>query len=719
MKKLVLLSLAALLASTAPASAAEIVEAAGVPASGLQLPVSGLLAAQPTLRAQVISQLQLVAAPAPSLSAAAPAAALGVPALPAAAVSAAAAPTAAALPAAAEPAQAPSAAAISPEAAEIARGLLASPDLVSRHSDELSRVLGPEAVRILSGPHGDGARALLSAGPSIDPANTAQVSRIASLFDGMARGASDDGVAPVSGAASRGEAALPRSWRLSPSQQIHRSKPGEEAEALDMLANALKTMDLPPYKEKYVDEAVDAPLVAWAGLPSIWKLAIFREGGRQDPGNVQYVLDPSWFIQVPQANGTNRIYVTKGVYFEKDGKTAVVVTYKHPRRTNYFGNLLTLGAFDTDSGVPLEKNLDTPMSSSVRLEKITNDKLWTRLLLSAENARVPATRAFLLPDHPFLKRGAIPTSTRVKAGPIPASDADVRAAVVDFLASFKGPEVVVKPSGPRFHSGEGVRFFPRDQVDAIAAYVRALSHHEHMDSAGVVLLEQRLAPPAIYFRLTDYKEGSPFVYQDKKKLGYQLLRPDEIATASRHEKKDYNERVWVVRDAHDRPHTVPTGFFRAGTWGMPTSSQPKDPRDAASVVTFEIVRQALIAQYGVMTTQADVDALMRERRVIGERALKAIAANEKTLAREPGDPRQDQTDMIGLDLMYQLEDGHLVPLRDRGQRSRRRRPARGRHLLPERRRRPLARLGRSDARARAPRRRDVPIARRPGPGERA
>jgi|GEM_PF-2064537 len=658
MKKLVVLSLAALLVSGAPASAAEIIEAAGASAP-ISLPVSGLLAAQPGLRAQVISQLQLAASP--SLSAAAPAAALGVPSLPAAAVGAApsaVAPSAA--PVAAAPA-AVAASAISPEAAAIARGLLSSPDLVSRHADELSRVLGPEAVRILTSARGDGVRALLNAGPAADPADSAQISRIASLFDGAASGASDAAAPAVLGGESRGAAALPSSWRLSPSQQIHHSKPGEEAEALGMLASALKTMDLPPYEEKFVEEPVDAPLVAWAGLPSIWKLAIFREGGRQDPGNVQYVLDPSWFIQVPQADGTNRIYVTKGVYFEKDGKTAVVVTYKHPRRTNYFGNLLTLGAFDTDSGVPLEKNLATPMSSSTRLEKITNDKLWTRLLLSAENARVPATRAFLLPDHPFLKRGAIPTSTRVKAGPIPASDAEIRAAVVDFLSSFKGPEVVVKPSGPRFHSGEGVRFFPRDQVDAIAAYVRTLSHHEHMDSAGVVLLEQRLSPPPVYFRLTAYKEGAPFVYQDKKKFGYEILRPDEIATASPHEKKDYNERVWVVRDAHDKPHTVPTGFFRAGTWGMPTSSQPKDPRDAASVVTFEIIREALIAQHGALTTQADVDALMQERRVIGERALKAIAANEKTLAREDGDPRRDQTDMIGLDLMYQLEDGHMVP----------------------------------------------------------
>jgi len=35
-------------------------------------------------------------------------------------------------------------------------------------------------------------------------------------------------------------------------------------------------------------------------------------------------------------------------------------------------------------------------------------------------------------------------------------------------------------------------------------------------------------------------------------------------------------------------------------------------------------------------------------------------ANERDLARRDGEPLQDQTDMIGIDVMYQLEHGVLV-----------------------------------------------------------
>jgi hypothetical protein len=586
------------------------------------LPVSNLLAGQDLLRAQVIAQIQAV----DTLSAA-PA---GLPA----------------------------------ESAAIVRGLLANPAAVQAHAAELSKVLGPANFQSLTAVAAKSAsvQSLVASGPAVNPADAGAVAqagaRIAQMFDG---GSFKGEVAGSAVLGEQGQKDLPAEWRLHPNQQIHHDKPGAEAETMAMLARELKVMGLGPLKEKYVEEKVDAPLVAWAGLPSIWKLAIFREGGRQDPGNVLYVLDSSWFIQVPDKDGKNQVYVTKGLYFEKDGKTPVLVTYKHPRRDRYFGNWLTMGAFETAAGVPLEKNLNTPMSSSSRLEQVTNDKLWTRLLLSSLGARVPATRAFLLPDHAFIKRGGIPGSDRVKAGLLPTGRAEVRAAVVEFLAAFKGPEVVVKPSGPRFHSGEGVKFFPRGDVEAITDYVTTLSKHDHMDSQGVVLLEQRLAPPPVYFRLTDFKEGRPFVYQDRKKFGVEFLRPDEIGNALPHEKKDSNERVWVVRDSHNQPYTVPDTFFRAGTWGKPTSGQPKDPRDAASVVPFEIMREAWIRQHGVLISEAEVEEFMRERKDIGERALRAIMQNETLLERRDGDPHQAQTDMVGLDLMYQLEDGKLVP----------------------------------------------------------
>ncbi len=621
-----------LLSQTGLAIAVEINAGGEIPGLNYQLPVSGLLMAQDPLRAQVISQIQT----------------LGVPQNPAAMT----------LPGA-------------PEAASIVSGLLEQPQLLQAHQAELTQVLGAQHYQALAAAVGNAEvlKALQGSGPAINPADAGAVAqlgeRLSTIFDGnkgKQGGISETAADAVSAQSYAGEPNIPAQWRLSPSQKIHRDAPGSEADALKSLARDLKIMDLPPYQEKYVDQPVTAPLVAWAGLSSVWKLSVFRQGGRQDTGNIVYVLDSSWFIQVPGPDGKNLNYVTKGLYFDKDGKTPILVTYKYPRRARYFGNLLTMGAFDTAAGVPLEKNLNTPMSSSSRLEKVTNDKLWTRLLLAAQGARVPATRAFLLPDHVFIKRGGtIPGNASVKAGLLPTRRADVRRAVVEFLANYKGPEVVVKPSGPRFHSGEGVRFFPRSEVEKITDYVTELSKTDHMDSQGVVLLEQRLAPPPVYLRLSDYTGSGPFVYRDKKKVAARVLRPDEIATADAHEKKDSNERVYVVRDSKDQAYTVPMTFFRAGTWGLPTSGQPKDPRDAAAVLPWEIMRDAWREQYGIFKTPEEIDAFMRERQDIGQRALTAIMANEKALAREEGEPYQAQTDMIGLDLMYQLENGRMVP----------------------------------------------------------
>ena len=494
----------------------------------------------------------------------------------------------------------------------------------------------------------------------VNPSDASAVAQVSARIDKLFDGGLGHGETAASVAAPEGAKEIPSEWKLHPNQKIHRSKPGEEEGAIASLNTALSVMELPPYKEKYDDGAENGPAMVWTGLPSIWKLSTVREGGRQYPGDYLYVMDPSWITQVPSGPERNQLYVTKAVYFEKDGKQAVLVTYKYPRRARYFGNLLTLGAFDTDSGVPLEENLDAPMSSSSQLEKRTNDKLWTRLLLAAEGARVPQTRAFLLP-HNFLASRDIPQSERFKTGLMPQTRAEVAAAVQEFLGRYHGDEVVVKPSGPRFHSGEGVKLIPRGNVDEIIDHVIALSHHPHMDSEGLVLLEQRLAPPPVYFRLAPYVEGQPYIYQDKKKFGVELLGPDEIAQAQPYEKKDSNERVWVARDENGQPYTVPDGFFRAGTWGKPTSGQPKDPRDAASIVPFEIMRQAWMSQHGVLRTQAEVDEFEAERRDIGVRALRAIAASEVGQARQPGEPHQAQTDMIGLDLMYQLENSRLVP----------------------------------------------------------
>jgi hypothetical protein len=612
------------------ASAAEVtnVPSLGSPlgASGpaFKLPISTLLAGNPELRANVVAQIQSVRAF--ELGAAAS----QVPAINRA-----------------------------PLSADLVRGLLAHPDIVVKHSAELTGLLGAENMRTLAAisPQTALVRQFMAAGGALNVNDQSSVDAFAGklnqLFEGSAvRG----GESPAAVLADVSEKAMPKEWKLSPAQQVHLDKnPVSQLEAFQILKNSLKDMGQPAPKEIYVENKIDEPAIAWAGLPSVWKLAMFQEGGRQDEGNVLYVLDSSWYIQVPQPDGTNLIYVTKGLYYEKDGETPVIATYKHPRRTRYFGNLLTLGAFETDAGVPLEKNLNAPMSSSSKLEKTTNDKLWTRLLAAEEGANVPATRAFMMPDHRFLKRGRIPGNGSVKAGMLPRSRAEVREAVVSFLAGFDGPEVVVKPSGPKFHSGYGVGFFQREKVDAITDYVIKLSQDSLMESDGVVLLEQRITPLPIFFRLVDFEEGKPFGILARQKVGVHVMSKEEIAAGYEpHEKKDSNQRVWIIRDTNDEPYTVPLSFFRAGTWGKPTSGQPKDPRDAAAVIPFEVMREALMKQHGVLMTDEDVADFHREMDDIGKRVMRAVMRSEREFPREDGDPLQAQTDMAGMDLMYQL-----------------------------------------------------------------
>ncbi len=593
--------------------------------SVFRLPLAEILTAHPVLRDQVIHQLDLL----PGL-----------------------------------PTSAAADSVIQSAAAEaIVRGLLDRPEILSEHEAELRQVLGDHPALSLAASQPGRWKNYLGEGLAFQPDDAAGLRQAAvkldAAFDGSVDGAKSDAV--VLGAAESAAQSLPASWRLSEHQKIHRSPPGEEAEAMEMLSRELKGMDLPPVQERFIEEASDAPVVAWAGFPSVWKLAVFREGGRLAPGDMIYAFDPSWFIQLPDERGRNVNYVTRGLYFEADGRTPVLATFKYPRRVRYFGNLLTQGAFGTDSGIPLEHNHGAPMSSSAKLEKVTNEKLLTRLLMAQQGARVPATRAFLMPAHVFLKGGKIPGTERVKAEALPAGRAAVRRAVVGFLARYAGPEVVVKPSGAGFHSGEGVRFFERANVDAITDHVIALGRHPAMEPMGAVLLEQRLSPPPVYLRVGGEPNGGAFGYLDRKTVGVRVLSPAEIPQAQPYERKDYNQRVFVVMDGRGRPKVVPFTFFRAGAWGIPTSSQPKDPREAAAIVDFEVMRSAWSSQHaGLMATRAELDAFKRDFTNNGLKALRAIRAHEATLAREKGDPYQAATDMVGLDFMYQLEDGRLV-----------------------------------------------------------
>jgi len=370
------------------------------------------------------------------------------------------------------------------------------------------------------------------------------------------------------------------------------------------------------------------PTVAILAPASVYKLSIAREGGAQSPGDVHLVLDPSWLIQEVGTDGRNKLYLTKGLTFDAEGRP-VLAEYQDPRPVGYFANFYTMGGNDRDDGVPLESNLDVPMSSSLQLEKETNDKLLTRVLMAAKGVAVPATLAFVMAGHPLMAKAQDYKSAEhgmrvVERGGEGQGPADgVRASVEAFLADYKGSEVVVKPSGPVWHSGKGVRFIPRDKVEEIVRAVLDLS--SKVNPEDVVLVDGRILPPEL-------------TWDDGRRM-------------------DFNFRVLAARAPWDGGET--TGIFaRVGPWGIPTTAEPPsgDPRDAAQVVKLETILEKL----GLPREEAE--ALVREMEDLGVRVLEALKGHESKRVRQEGEPFQAQTDYLGLDVMVERREGRLVPL---------------------------------------------------------
>lgn len=437
----------------------------------------------------------------------------------------------------------------------------------------------------------------------------------------------------------------------------------DEVIALAMLDMRLGRMALPPVKTARRRGKADysQPTVAILAPASFDKMTLAREGGRQSAGDLHLSLDPSWLVKVETPDQHDKLLLRRGLVFDKAGKQATIVNYDKPRLVRYFGDFYTLGANDRADGVALERNLDTPTSSSVQSEPYTNDKLRTRVLAAAAHWGVPRTLALYMPANTFQQTvKKLGNGQRmVQAQPMPSFRDGVAAALDQYLVQYTGQEVVIKPSGPQFHSGRGVKIFKRDQLDEMVDHIIALERDPQMTQDGAVLIDSRVSPPAIYLRTAKRFRGL-FGYLGRVVTPLRLLRKGEISKAEPWEKKDWNFRVEVAR--HPSGNAVTTGIFaRAGTWGAPTTAEAADPRNNAAVISFETVVEALQKQHGLLKTQAEVDEFRAELDAMGEGVLRSIWADEKRRERAEGEARQAQTDFIGLDVMVEVENGKLKP----------------------------------------------------------
>lgn len=125
-------------------------------------------------------------------------------------------------------------------------------------------------------------------------------------------------------------------------------------------------------------------------------MCFLLEGSRQCPGDMLLVLSLSWVSKVPSdvQEGLYSLYVHKAISFEDRGRSFIDV-FHPPRRVTHLVNYFTRSCTDgqRNDGEAIEKGLDCPMSSSIALAQMIDDKLLTRILLAKAGVAYPPTLA--------------------------------------------------------------------------------------------------------------------------------------------------------------------------------------------------------------------------------------------------------------------------------------------------------------------------------------
>lgn len=446
------------------------------------------------------------------------------------------------------------------------------------------------------------------------------------------------------------------------------STPAQEAETNGALQMLLDTMKLPPYEMERPTHhiASDCPCVVILGAPTISKLALIREGGRLFPGNIHLAIDPSWLIREMQPDQTNRLFLKKGLYFNHYD-CPIIAEYRHPRPVHYFANFFSPYFGKGLDGIPIEEQLDIPMSSSVQLERLVNEKLFTRLLLAQKKLQVPATLAFLMQHHPF--RDSLIQYNDIEKGfyVVPFFEPELeprerlKSIVVQFLAYRQNEEFVIRPSAPAFHSGRGTKFFKQGDIEAMIDHIISLSKDPNMIQQGAILIDTRVITPPLYLQIGREDENGRFCYLRGMAIPLHIMRPEEIeALGEQAEKKEWNMHILVSRTPWNG--AVVTGILaHAGQWGLPAVATPDNPEKAAAVVQFEDIVAALRIQYGLLTTDDAVWQFKSELEDIGITSLTALIEDEAKRPHHVGEPYQAQTDYIGVTVMIKLKGEKLFP----------------------------------------------------------
>ncbi|MBI4056808.1 MAG: ATP-grasp domain-containing protein, partial [Elusimicrobia bacterium] len=292
--------------------------------------------------------------------------------------------------------------------------------------------------------------------------------------------------------------------------------------------------------------------------------------------------------------------------------------------------------YDRDDGVPYEENLEGPTSYASKRADVINDKILTRILMKASGVLVPATLAFLMPLNTLLSNSSLRQEAQkqeILLAPLSTqnSQKEIRRSVETFLQSHSGQEVVIKPSGAQWHSGKGVGFFKRDQIDEMVQHVLALSPQVFPNEA--ILVEERVDSIPTEPAWADWKTG----------------KKSDSTFRSFAENTPWGEAVSPGKAGR---------LVRTGPWGIPNTAEPPsgDPREAARIVSHEEAVKDLPA------TPQEIEEFNAALDQSAVTALKVINAYEATLPRQPGEPFHIRTNFITVDALATRRGGKIVPV---------------------------------------------------------
>lgn len=339
-------------------------------------------------------------------------------------------------------------------------------------------------------------------------------------------------------------------------------------------------------------------------------------GGELCPGDMLLIMSDTWCSKQTSPILPNKysLYVHQAVTFYEGGYS-FLERYDPPRRVTYFVNYFTdacTGGVCCE-GEKLEKGLDCPMSSSLKLNQIVDDKLYTRILLGKAGVGYPVTLAFrykAIGSYENENEISNITVVRIDDGACHSASKNlVRNAISKFITENKNSaynKLVVKPSGVSWYGSKCVSFHNKMDVDGITAAVQNV--FEHLQEGDSVLVEE-------YIQFEQPKHQN-------------------------HDIGKYNVRIRsnVVRNSSGNSQTTQI------TCGIGISDQPINGDN-----TIPHSLELLLKKFGFSDIQ--IREIRQDIALQSEKCMAAIIQSEAGLSEEKRGEVGAQTDLIGIDLI--------------------------------------------------------------------